>query len=71
TEQSVIGSLLIDPNSDNAQRVFAVLKPDDFYGTHHKIIFEQMRSMASKHQPIDILTVADSLKATGSEGTTG
>ncbi|RXN69103.1 helicase, partial [Providencia rettgeri] len=57
TEQSVIGSLLIDPNSDNAQRVFSVLKPDDFYGTHHKIIFEQMRSMASKHQPIDILTV--------------
>ncbi|MEY0231921.1 replicative DNA helicase [Providencia manganoxydans] len=71
TEQSVIGSLLIDPNSDNAQRVFSVLKPDDFYGTHHKIIFEQMRSMASKHQPIDILTVSDGLKATGSEGTTG
>ncbi len=31
TEQSVIGSLLIDPNSDNAQRVFSVLKPEDFY----------------------------------------
>ncbi len=27
--------------------------------------------MASKHQPIDILTVSDSLKSTGSEGATG
>lgn len=71
TEQSVIGSLLIDPNSDNAQRVFSVLKPDDFYGIHHKIIFGEMKVMASKHQPIDILTVSDRLEAVGKDKNTG
>ncbi|WP_353168326.1 DnaB-like helicase C-terminal domain-containing protein [Providencia sp.] len=71
TEQSVIGGLLINPNSDNAQKVFAVLRPEDFYGVHHRIIFEEMRSMARKRQPIDVLTVSDNLKAIGKEENTG
>lgn len=71
TEQSVIGGLLINPNSDNAQKVFAVLRPEDFYGVHHRIIFEEMRSMARNHQPIDVLTVSDNLKVIGKEENTG
>ncbi|QCJ70891.1 helicase [Providencia heimbachae] len=71
TEQSVIGALLIDPSSDNSQKVFSVLRPEDFYNHNHKIIFSEMRSMASKHQAIDILTVSSNLEASGLDANTG
>lgn len=71
TEQSVIGALLIDPNSDNSQKVFSILKADDFYSHNHKMIFDEMRGMASKHSPIDVITVANSLKESGRDQNTG
>ncbi|PHM52512.1 replicative DNA helicase [Xenorhabdus sp. KK7.4] len=71
-EQSVIGALLLDPQSDNAQYVFSMLTSDDFYSRHHGLIYTEMRTMNGQRQPIDILTVDDRLKNTGkSDGTGG
>ncbi|MBC8947272.1 DnaB-like helicase C-terminal domain-containing protein [Xenorhabdus indica] len=70
-EQSVIGALLLDPQSDNAQYVFSMLTPDDFYGRHHGLIYTEMRTMNDQRQPIDILTVDDRLKNTGKSDSSG
>ncbi|CDH33754.1 replicative DNA helicase [Xenorhabdus bovienii] len=70
-EQSVIGSLLLDPQSDNSQYVFSTLNPDDFYSRHHGMIYAEMRIMNGKHLPIDVLTVDDCLKSAGKSGNTG
>ncbi|MBD2815946.1 helicase [Xenorhabdus sp. Flor] len=70
-EQSVIGALLLDPQSDNSQYVFSMLTPDDFYGRHHGLIYTEIRIMNGKHQPIDILTVDDRLRNTGKSNNTG
>ncbi|TCW00418.1 DnaB-like helicase C-terminal domain-containing protein [Biostraticola tofi] len=64
-EQSVIGSLLLDPQSDNCQRVLSMLKPETFYSRQHQAIFGVIRDMNAKHQTIDGLTVTDELESRG------
>lgn len=59
-EQSVLGSLLIDREA--IYKVLDILSPDDFYREAHKIIYETMRELTGKHEPIDIIAVANKLK---------
>ncbi|MBD2826430.1 AAA family ATPase [Xenorhabdus sp. 5] len=70
-EQSVIGALLLDPQSDNSQYVFSMLTPDDFYGRHHGLIYAEIRTMNGINQPIDLLTIDDRLRNTGKSDNTG
>ncbi len=70
-EQSVLGALLLDPQSDNAQYVFSMLNSDDFYGRIHGLIYAEMRTMNGQHQPIDLITVDDRLRNTGKSNATG
>ncbi|MBG2804221.1 helicase, partial [Proteus mirabilis] len=58
-EQNVIGGLLLDPQSDSAQSIFSLLKPEDFYARHHQIIYLTLREMYIQRMPIDIMTVTD------------
>lgn len=46
------------------------LVPDDFYYPAHRHIFEAVRSLESKGQPIDRLTVEAELQASGTLGST-
>ncbi|MCT8353855.1 DnaB-like helicase C-terminal domain-containing protein [Photorhabdus kayaii] len=62
-EQSVLGSLLIDSQSDNSQRVFSKLKPELFYSRPHQTIFEHMLDMNRRKQTVDLITVSDSLES--------
>ncbi len=64
-EQSVIGSLLLDAQSDNAQKVLAMLKPEAFFNRAHQIIFGVLREMNSRHQTIDGLFLREELKERG------
>ncbi|MGV3069332.1 DnaB-like helicase N-terminal domain-containing protein, partial [Proteus mirabilis] len=64
-EQNVIGGLLLDPQSDNAQSIFSLLKPEDFYARHHQIIYLTLREMYTQRMPIDIMTVTDCLESKG------
>jgi replicative DNA helicase len=58
-EQSVLGSLLIDP--DAMIKVGSFLTPDDFYREAHQIIYRAMIGLHEKRQPVDLVTVVDEL----------
>lgn len=59
-EKSILGAILVDP--DAILRVGDRLKPDDFYREEHKTIYAHMLQLFEKRQPIDLLTLNDSLE---------
>lgn len=65
SEQSVLGSILLDAQSDRVQRVFSFLSADMFYTRQHAVIYRVAREMSSKNQTIDLLTVADRMESAG------
>jgi len=60
-EESVLGALMIDKNA--IIRVADVLVPEDFYKPIHAKIYATILALYEKHQPIDVLTVTEKLKA--------
>jgi replicative DNA helicase len=59
-EQSVLGSLLIDP--DAIIKVGSFLKPEDFYRETHQMIFAAILTLHDRRQPTDLVTVSDELE---------
>ncbi len=62
-EQSVLGSILIDPKSIDT--VNTILQTDHFYLPQHKAIFSVMLDMSMKGDAIDAVTLLDTLKNDG------
>jgi replicative DNA helicase len=62
-EQSVLGSMLID--SRCIAEVVGSLKPDDFYVTVNRNIFETIYSMFNYSQTVDPVTVIEQMKVNG------
>ncbi|HEX3026979.1 MAG TPA: replicative DNA helicase [Clostridia bacterium] len=62
-EQSVLGSILIDPAS--ILQVLEYLKPQYFYLPQHREIFTVMVRMFSESSVIDFVTMLDELKSQG------
>lgn len=62
-EQSLLGGLMLDGQAWDriADRIIAT----DFYHHSHKVIFQIMQEQVSKERPIDVLTIAESLKERG------
>ncbi len=58
-EQSVLGSILIDPECFNV--VVGILKSEDFYLDEHVQIYLAMQDLYLKNQDIDIVTLIDTL----------
>lgn len=63
-EKSVLGAVLIDSAAINS--VIEFLKPEHFYLSEHRIIFEAMMTSFEKQKPIDLITIQDELKHQGS-----
>ena len=59
-EQSLLGSILID--KDSLIRIGDSLSADDFYDEKHRKIFEGMIDLYRKHEPIDLLSLANLLE---------
>ncbi len=59
-EKSVLGAVLIDKETFFA--VSEILKPDDFYPESHKEIYRSMLDLYQRSEPIDVVTVSESLK---------
>ena len=59
-EKSVLGSLMLDSKSIDV--IIDILRPDDFYQTKHKIIFEAMVDLYQNKEPIDVLSLSSRLK---------
>jgi replicative DNA helicase len=58
-EQSVLGSILIDPECFNV--IAGILKSEDFYVENHKQIYLAMQELYLKNRDIDIVTLIDTL----------
>jgi len=62
-EQSVLGALLID--RDAVLEVAEVLRPEDFYRQAHGSIFAAVLELYERREPIDIVTVSETLERMG------
>lgn len=63
SEQALLGSLLLKP--DAIHDVSDIIKPDSFYAEKHRHIFECMRELVERGEPIDLLSVGVRLEARG------
>ena len=59
-EQSVLGSILL--KNKTFSTVLEIIRPDDFYISKHRIIFEAMIELFDKNEPQDLVTVTNCLK---------
>jgi replicative DNA helicase len=62
-EQSVLGSVLID--RDAIVEVAEFLRPEDFYRQSNGLIYGAMVELFERREPIDIVTVAETLERKG------
>jgi replicative DNA helicase len=62
-EEAVLGSVLLE--SEAFDTISSICKVEHFYKEQNGLIFKAILSLASKHEPIDILTVSQELKRTG------
>ncbi|MDE7090835.1 MAG: replicative DNA helicase, partial [Bacteroidales bacterium] len=62
-EQAVLGALMLDANV--LTEVIDTLKAKYFYKPEHQKIYQVITELFSSSQPVDILTVAQALKAKG------
>jgi len=58
-EQSVLGSILIDPERIN--EVVGIIRAEDFYLEEHRSIFLAMQDLYIKNKTIDVVTLIDTL----------
>ena len=62
-EQSVLGALLID--RDAVIEVAELLRPEDFYRSHHGTVYAAILELSEKREPVDLVTVSEVLERQG------
>ncbi|NQX96022.1 MAG: replicative DNA helicase, partial [Erythrobacter sp.] len=62
-ERSVLGGLLLAADSWDA--IVEIVDAADFYRPQHRMIFRQVAILIDRGEPVDVVTVADRLLATG------
>ncbi len=62
-EEAVLGSMMLE--KDAVAAVIDILKPEVFYKEIHQKIFEAIRDLFARSEPVDILTVTNELKSKG------
>lgn len=62
-EEAVLGSLMLE--KDAYSQVCDTLKPECFYKDAHRIIYTAIVNLASKQEPIDMITVTNRLRSEG------
>ncbi|RLA38886.1 MAG: replicative DNA helicase, partial [Gammaproteobacteria bacterium] len=60
-EQAVLGALMLA--NDAFDSVASLITEEDFYGQDHRLIFETMKELADKDQPLDPITLSEALKS--------
>ncbi|MDO8264889.1 MAG: replicative DNA helicase [Candidatus Parcubacteria bacterium] len=59
-EKSLLGSLMLDKNA--ITKVVDFLDPRDFYKNIHKEIYQAMKELFERNEPIDLLSISSRLK---------
>ena len=62
-EASLLGAILID--ADAIVKIADHITVNDFFDARHQKIYDAVAKLYEKHSPIDVLTLADQLKASG------
>ena len=62
-EDSVLGALMLEKEAYGT--VADLLRPEVFYKDQNRLVYEAIRELAAKDQPIDVMTVSDKLKSQG------
>lgn len=62
-EQSVLGAILLSDRSLYALVIEEGLKSTDFYRRRHELVYEAMLDLYAESEPIDVLTVAEQMRA--------
>lgn len=62
-EEAVLGALMLEQNA--IADIVDILIPECFYKDSNKKIYKAISSLAMRHAPVDIFTVADELKKSG------
>lgn len=62
-EAVVLGAMMLERDAVNA--VIDILSPETFYKEDHRKIFNAIKILFGKSEPIDILTVTNQLRSTG------
>ena len=62
-ERAVLGALLLEKEAYS--RIEDVLSDTDFYNPKHLIIFQHIKKMVDKNEPVDMLTITQALNSTG------
>jgi len=62
-ERSILGAVLLDNHALNA--AVERLRPDDFFLSQHRVIFERMVQLGEKSQAIDTITLMEDMVRSG------
>ncbi len=62
-EQAILGAILIEPTA--LARAQELLEPADFYDSRHQRIFRAMGELAGKSEPLDLVTLGNTLESSG------
>lgn len=62
-EQCVLGGLMLD--NDAWPQIARILTEEDFYPTHHRLIYRAIAELAGHQQPFDVITLGETLDAQG------
>lgn len=62
-EEAVLGALMLEREAYII--VADLLRPESFYNPKNRYIYEAIRALAAKDQPIDLMTVVEKLKSLG------
>lgn len=65
SEQSVIGAVLLDAQSDRVQKVFSFLTPDMFYNRQHAVIYRTAHAMNARNETLDLITLTEKMESSG------
>lgn len=60
-EQSILGGLMLDAQSWD--QIGDLLKAEDFYKPGHQALFNTIKSLIHKNQPVDLITVSNFLQS--------
>jgi len=63
-EQSLLGSMFLSMEAIEAA-IEKVVAPEDFYRSAHGRIFDAVQHLFNRGEPVDVISVADRLEATG------
>ncbi|QTA80352.1 Replicative DNA helicase [Desulfonema limicola] len=62
-EESLLSAILLD--NKTLLEILEIIRPDDFYVSSHKIIFESIIDLFKKSEPVDLVTLANHLTSKG------